>query len=342
MAHNPIDNFTVGKDDFRYIGKDLQRPECILAEKDGTLWSADARGGVVRIAADGTQSVITQTHAETFGASDGKSEKFVAGTLPNGLAFADNGDIWISNFGTDCLERMTRTGETEVILDTVDGEPIGKVNFIARDTHNRIWITVSTMIPEWPQALGKNVVDGRVLLFEEGTGVRVVADNLHFTNECKLDAREENLYVVQTCARNVVRYRIGANGDLSDREIFGPQDHGRLIDGIAFDAHGNLWGTYIMNDGIFAITPEGERRMIFDDSTSAEVEKIDTAFQTGRPLDIDMLLECGGTVAPWCASVTFGGADLKTVYVGSLRGTTIPYFTAPVAGLPMVHWNAAS
>ena len=38
------------------------------------------------------------------------------------------------------------------------------------------------------------------------------------------------------------------------------------------------------------------------------------------------------------ASVTFGGRDLQTVYLGSLRGTTIPYFRAPVAGLPMVHW----
>jgi gluconolactonase len=341
MAYNPIDHFTVTKDDFRFIGEGLQRPEYILAEKDGTLWSADARGGVVRIGADGSQTVITQSHAGVFGASGDDPRKFVAGTLPNGLAFADNGDIWISNFGTDCLERMTRTGETEVILDAVDGDAIGKVNFIARDSRNRIWITVSTMIPEWPKAICKNVVDGRVLLFEQGRGARIVADNLHFTNECKLDAREEYLYVVQTCGRNVVRYRITASGDLSNCEVFGPEDHGRFIDGIAFDSHGNLWGTYIMNDGIFAITPGGERKMIFDDSTAEELKKINDAFQTGAPLDIDMLLQCGGTVAPWCASVTFGGADLKTVYVGSLRGTTIPYFSSPVAGLPMVHWDAS-
>ena len=48
---------------------------------------------------------------------------------------------------------------------------------------------------------------------------------------------------------------------------------------------------------------------------------------------------CGGTIAPWMASVTFGGPDLKNVYIGSLRGTTIPWFRSPVAGLPMVHWN---
>ena len=142
MAANPIDGFTVSKEDFKFIGSDLQRPECILAEKDGTLWSADARGGVVRIAADGSQSIITQSHdADAFESTSDEASKFVDGTLPNGLAFADNGDILISNFGTDCLERMTRTGETTVMFDSVDGQPMGKVNFVCRDSKNRIWIT---------------------------------------------------------------------------------------------------------------------------------------------------------------------------------------------------------
>ena len=43
MAENPIIGFRVDPADIQYIGQDLQRPECILAEPDGTLWSADAR-----------------------------------------------------------------------------------------------------------------------------------------------------------------------------------------------------------------------------------------------------------------------------------------------------------
>ena len=34
-----------------------------------------------------------------------------------------------------------------------------------------------------------------------------------------------------------------------------------------------------------------------------------------------------------------GGPRLETVYIGSLKGKRIPYFRAPVPGLPMVHWN---
>lgn len=339
MSNNPIDGFTLTKADFKFIGEGLQRPECILAEKNGDLWAADARGGVVRIRPDGSQEIITQSHdAATFDAGGDDGQKFVDGTLPNGLAFADNGDILISNFGTDCLERMTRTGETEVMFDSVDGEPIGKVNFVCRDSKNRIWITVSTMLHDWPKAISPNIIDGRVLLYEEGKGVRIVADDVHFSNECKLDANEEYLYIVQTCGRNIARYKIGPDGSLSNKEIYGPSDHGRLIDGIAFDSYGNLWGTHVMNDGIFAIKPDGDLHIIFDDSSPEEVKRMNDAFQK-EEVTADLLMEMGGEIATWCASITFGGPDLKTVYVGSLRATNLPYFTSPVAGLPMVHWN---
>ena len=38
----------------------------------------------------------------------------------------------ISNFGTDS-ERMTRAGETTVLIDQIE-QPIGKVNFVLRDS----------------------------------------------------------------------------------------------------------------------------------------------------------------------------------------------------------------
>ena len=51
-----------------------------------------------------------------------------------------------------------------------------------------------------------------------------------------------------------------------------------------------------------------------------------------------LMMECGGKIAPWMASITFGGRDLKTVYIGSLRGTNIPFFRSPISGLPLIHW----
>jgi gluconolactonase len=66
MSSNPIPDFGIDKASLKYIGHDLKRPECILAERDGTLWSADARGGVMRIAPDGSQQLITQTRSGHF------------------------------------------------------------------------------------------------------------------------------------------------------------------------------------------------------------------------------------------------------------------------------------
>ncbi len=60
MSDNPVLNFEIDKSALKYIGQDLQRPECILAERDGTLWSADARGGVVQLKPDGSQKIVIQ------------------------------------------------------------------------------------------------------------------------------------------------------------------------------------------------------------------------------------------------------------------------------------------
>ncbi len=336
MARNPIDGFTVDPSQIRYVGKGLQRPECILAERDGSLWSADARSGVVHIRPDGSQRLVTQSRQDQFAAATDDAKRFTEGTLPNGLAFARDGSFFISNFGTDCLEHMTREGETRVLFDTIDGQPIGKVNFVLRDSKDRLWITVSTQVKNWMDAVKAKVADGSIILVD-GDSMRTVATGIAFTNEVRFDAAEEWLYVVETTGRKITRFRVADDGSLSDRQTYGPEDHGAFIDGIAFDAYGNLWGTHVMCDRVFAITPEGELRIILDDENPGPSRRLLEAFERGEATP-DLMLAAGGQIAPWFASVTFGGPDLRTVFIGSLRATRIPYFQAPVAGLPMVHW----
>ena len=345
MPTNPLRGFRVDRAQIRTIGHDLQRPECILAEPDGTLWAADARGGVMRIAADGTQRFIGQRADARFesaaAASNAELEhKYTTGTLPNGLAFAANGDLLISNFGTDCLERMTREGATRVLHEQIDGQPIGKVNFVLRDSKDRIWITVSTRINPWTTAASSRVRDGYVAVLENGV-LRVVADGFFFTNEIRLDAREEWLYIVETTGPHITRMRLheGAQGvTLKDRERFGPSHLGGFPDGIAFDAFGNLWCTLVMVDQLIALTPQGDKLLLLDDGNPAASQKLIDHMALGTVTPDDMM-QARGTIAPWMASITFGGPDLRTVYIGSLMGTTLPYFTAPVAGLPMAHWK---
>ncbi len=258
MTENPVLEFVLDKSAIQYIGSDLQRPECILAERDGTLWSADARGGVVRISPDGKQQIITQQRSGHFQGVSSEASRYLEGTLPNGLAFARNGDILISNFGTDCLELMTRDGATKVLADSIDGEPIGKVNFVLRDSQDRIWITVSTRIKNWMHALRTDLPDGYIARYIDGK-FRIVADGFHFTNEIRMDAREEFMYVVETTGGCVSRLRVGKDGSLSNREVFGPSSLGKGAwpDGIAFDSLGNLWGTMVYSDKLFVLSSPG-------------------------------------------------------------------------------------
>ncbi|CAH0157093.1 SMP-30/gluconolactonase/LRE family protein [Pseudomonas brassicacearum] len=336
---NPLDGWVLNSADITHIGRDLCRPECILAEANGTLWSADARGGVMRIGADGEQHLLVQHQSTHFNLNADAKSSLLAGTLPNGLAFARNGDFLIANFGTDALELMTRNGRSRVLHDTIDGKPIGKVNFVLRDSKDRVWLTISTRTNPWSDAIRSDLADGYIALMD-GNGLRVVAESFAFTNEIRLDANEEYLYVAETTANHVSRLKVAPDGSLSEREIYGPSDLGRgVIDGIAFDAYGNLWGAMCFSDRLIAITPDGDLKTLLDDGAGPAIEQFEREFQTGQAVSFETLAACGGTIAPWMASITFGGPDLKTVYVGSLKGTTIPTFTSPVAGLPMVHWR---
>ena len=336
-AANPLDGFAVDPAQIRYVGHDLHRPECILAEPDGTLWAADARGGVMRIATDGSQRLIAQQADTRFDRQGNLEARYTQGTLPNGLAFAANGDILISNFGTDLLEVMTRDGKTRTLHDSIDGKPIGKVNFVLRDSKDRIWMTVSTMANPWTRAVSAPEGDGYIALADE-RGLRVVAQGFRFTNEIRFDAREEWLYIVETTGPHVSRMRVRADGSLTDREVFGPTHLGGFPDGIAFDAHGNLWGTLVMVDRLFVLTPQGELRILLDDGDPQASRALMEHWERGSATMAHMAA-ARGTIAPWMASITFGGPDLRNVYVGSLMGDRIPWFRSPVPGLPMVHWH---
>jgi sugar lactone lactonase YvrE len=334
---NPLTGWQLDPASVRFVGRDLSRPECILAEPDGALWAADARGGVMHIRPDGSQKLITPAgHAKS---GDGRAANIFEGTLPNGLAFARGGDLLIANFGVNRLERMTRTGQSRILYESIDGAPLGKVNFVLRDRSERFWVSVSTHVSPWSDAITPHLADGYVALIDD-KGIRIVADGFAFTNEIRLDAAEEWLYVAETCARRVTRLRLAPDGSLHDREVYGPSSLGSgIIDGIAFDAYGNLWATMILADRLVAITPDGQLLTLFEDGDREAAARFDAEFDSGAAVREETIAATGGKLAPMMTSITFGGADLKTVYLGSLKGTTLPSFTSPVAGQPMAHWR---
>jgi gluconolactonase len=336
-TENPLRGWRVERDAITFVGHDLQRPECILAEPDGTLWSADARGGVMRIDPDGRQTLIAQAVVEPAGDAGSVSRYILEGTLPNGLAFDARGDFIIANFGTDAIERMTRSGESTTLYTEIEGRPIGKANFALADSRGRIWVTVHTRQQPWTISVNEKTPDGYIALLDD-SGARIVADGFVGTNEIRFDRDEEWLYVGESNARHISRLRVADDGSLHDREVYGPEDLGGVPDGFAFDSAGNLWITLVNADRLIALTPELELLTLLDDGDPEGVAAFDEAFFAGT-MTPEVLGGGRGTLAPLMASVTFGGPDLQTVYIGSLMGNTLPAFRSPVPGLPLAHWH---
>jgi gluconolactonase len=219
MNQNPLIGWTVDRAAIKTIGTGLQRPECIIAERDGTLWSADARGGVMCIRPDGTQELVAQTGHRGVDANNPTSLILGGATLPNGIALNGDGDFVIANFGTDAIELMHRDGRSRQLYTQIDGQPLGKANFVLCDSRNRIWFTVTTRLVPWTRSINEKSPDGYVGLIDE-RGIRMVADGFVGTNEIRFDAKEEWLYVVESNARRISRLRshpgrqIERSGDL--------------------------------------------------------------------------------------------------------------------------------
>ena len=294
----PLRDFKLKPDDFKAVGKGLRRPECIVAEHDGTLWIAEAPGGAVRIDPDGTQTKVGNI-----------------GGIPNGLAMDRSGDLYIANVGDGRVYKLHRDGRHDILLSEVEGQPIREAaNFVLLDSEGRLWITVSTRKVPRSEALSNPTPDGYIIM-RNHEGERVVADGLFFANEARLDADEKYLYVAETTGGGVSRFLLTDDGWLGPREPYGPAPifPGALIDGITFDVDGNLWITEIRNNGIHVLFPNGEVSTVFEDPE--------------------------GETLPHPTSITFGGNDLKTAYVGSLKTTCIHSFSSPVPGLPLLHWK---
>ena len=224
-----------------------------------------------------------------------------------------------------------------MLADSIDGQAIGKVNFVLRDSQNRIWITVSTRVKNWMQALRTDLSDGYLARYERGA-FRIVADGFRFTNEIRFDANEEFLYVVETTGGCITRLRIDDHGmSAVARSSVRPARQRRVAGRHRVRQLRQSLGHVGVSDKLFVLTPEGDLRVLLDEGDPEKVDALERAFLANH-VTADVLFSTGRGVAPWMASVTFGGPDLRTLYIGSLKGHRIPFFRAPIAGLPMVHW----
>jgi len=300
---------------FRKVGVGLQRPEDVVVGRDGRVWASDDASACAEVRADGTLRRVGR-----------------AGGKPNGINMDAQGRILIANFGlgsapTGPLQRLDpETGKIEVICAKIDGQPLVACNYPIVDRAGNVWCSHSTFDRA---AADKGLADGFVFRVSPDGRAEKMADGFQFANGLAFDADGRWLYVCESIGRDVVRLRIRADGTLGERERYGPvlgepafpkpTPEQRLTfgatDGCGFDAEGNLWVTLVVANKIVAITPKREVVTIVHDAS--------------------------GELMSWPTNVSWGGADMRDLYVGSIRKDYVLHARSPVPGLPLVHQAGA-
>jgi gluconolactonase len=298
----------------RVVGRGLKRPEDVVVGRDGRVWASDQASACAEARPDGTLRRVGKT-----------------GGAPNGINMDARGRILIANFGLSggdpdgagaLLRLDPETGAIESLCAELDGRRLVASNYPIVDRAGNIWCSHSTWDRERANA-GER--DGFVYRVRPDGRAEVMARGFWFTNGLALDAAESYLYVCQTLGRNVVRLPIGKDGTLGPMEPYGPVLGEATVpnaapaqrvtfgatDGCGFDQEGNLWVTLVAGNTIVAITPSGKVERICQDPT-AEIMDFPT-------------------------NISWGGPDMRDLYIGSIRKDYILHARSPVPGMPLAH-----
>ncbi len=315
----------ISLDQIGFLGKGLKRPECVLATAAGTLCVSDWNGGVTRIASNGDQRRL-------LAAGD-------VDLKPNGIALRPDGSFLIAHLGAEAggVFHLHPSGELMPFLLEVEGEALPPTNFVLEDGQGRVWITVSTRA--MPRHLGYRPGEGDgFIVLSDRRGARIVADGLGYTNELALSPDGAWLYVNETFARRLSRFRLREDGALGIRETVAEFGAGTFPDGLAFDATGAVWVVSIVSNRVIRVTPEGDQEIILEDCDEAHLAWVEDAYLAGT-MGRPHLDRVEGRCLCNISSIAFGGPDLRQVYLGCLLGERLATFRSPVAGLAPPHWQ---
>ncbi len=297
-------DFKLTAADFGTYGVGLERPECVWSDHDG-VWVSDARGGVARIGGDGRPELLGSGIVEA-----------------NGFSRRPDGSFVVAGIGDGKLHVIAPDGTTRVLLDNIDGKPLGAVNYACADGPDRVWLSVMTRALPWHAAMTTKKIDGYIVRID-GNRAEIVADGLDLTNEAKVSADGRYLYTVETFANRIVRFPIRLNGSLGAKESVGPDSLGRDVapDGITFDAYGNIWITVINQNGLTVIDTRGDVHIVYRDPNKRAVDVLADAVER-RDGSVEQMADCLNVNGPLRlpTSIAFGGADGRTAYVGSVGG----------------------
>ncbi|NND30970.1 MAG: SMP-30/gluconolactonase/LRE family protein [Saprospiraceae bacterium] len=223
----------------------------------------------------------------------------------NGLRFNPQGDLLVCESGTGSVIKIDmKNGARKVLADSFQGKGIQSPNDLDFDNRGNIYFSSRTNEPdaERENKRGLYLIDSsgyiRLLIYEP---------DVQMPNGVVVSPNDATLYLIEAHPgadynRKILAFDLNERGDLSNQRVLYDFYPGRSGDGMCIDAKGNLYvaaglhktrntsETLDTKPGIHVISPKGEL----------------LAF---RETPEDTITNC-----------TFGGKDLKTLYItcGSL------------------------
>lgn len=327
MMQSPPDEVSmrpIALDRIAPVGTGLHRPECVLATPTGDVFASDWRGGVTVVRSDGAQE-------SWIAAAPGIDLK------PNGIAFHRDGGFLLANLGDDGgVWRLHPDESLSPFLLTLGGRALPPTNFVYVDEEDRTWISVSTRERPRQKAWRPGFKDGFVVMVDR-SGPRLVMDGLGYANEVRVDPGGEWVYVVETFARRLLRSPL-RSGSPGAPEVFATFDPAFFPDGFMFDEAGGIWVTSLISNRVVRLDSSGRATDMIRDDNEAHTREAMEAYEGGR-MEARHLGPIPGTRFQHLTSLSFGGADRRTAWLGSLHADRLYRFRSEVAGVEPPYWS---
>lgn len=260
---------------------------------DGTVYFSDiANNRIMKFVPD---TNVMSVFAEPSGRANGLLFD------PEGRLLACEGNEWgVDDGGRRVTRTDITTGRTEVLTASYEGARYNAPNDIAACSNGTIFFTDPCYHDRERMQMEHESV---YRIAPDGTVTRAISQpDIERPNGIALSPDESVLYLVDSCPvvggnRKIWAFDLSDSGEVSNQRVVFDFAPGRGGDGMAVDSKGNLYiaagiarprGPHETTDvppGIWVITPDGQ-------------------VQGRIPIPEDVL-----------TNVTFGGADLKTLYV---------------------------
>jgi gluconolactonase len=228
----------------------------------------------------------------------GKAKVWKANTRSaNGMLFDAQGRLITCNSqqakGGRTVTRYEPNGKVTVLADRYRGKKLNSPNDLAIDRAGRIYFTD----PRYGETNGLEQDKQAVYRLDKNGKLTRVIDDVQVPNGILITPDNRTLYVADNSPnegenRTLIAYRIAADGTVKRRKVLYDLKKERGMDGMVLDTDGNIWATAGLKDktGVYVFSPAGKLLQFIRTPETA-------------------------------ANCTFGGRDLKTLYITA--GTSV-------------------